>query len=286
MAGQRIKVELGPVQETLMIPLLGRARETEKANGLIQDPRAVEIVERLDYDFSKWKRSPGVVLTCLRTRMLDEFVEDFLRLHPDGTVVELGCGLNTRFERVDNGQAHWFELDLPDTIELRRRFFADTDRRRMLVASLLDTDWFDEVDSTGGPWCFVSEAVLIYLQEPDVRQLIGAIGARFSPAWLALDTTSHRMVRRQGRGGVMSHLSSESWFRWACDDPRVIETWSGDWRLVASRTFLDADEELLAHAPAPMRWARRLVQFLARRVVANYRFNLFERIPRSEDLEV
>jgi O-methyltransferase involved in polyketide biosynthesis len=286
MASQRIHVELGPVQETLMIPLLGRAQETEKANGLIQDPKAVEIVERLDYDFSKWKSSRGVALTCLRTRILDEYVEDFLRRHPGGTVVELGCGLNTRFERVDNGRAHWLELDLPDTIELRRRFFADTDRRRMLVGSLLDTDWFDEVESIGGPWCFISEAALIYLEEQEVRRLFGAIGSRFSSAWLALDTTSHRMVKRQGRGGVMSHFPSESRFRWACDDLRAIETWPGDWRLLASRTFLDADEQLLAHAPAPMRWARRLVPFLARRITSNYRFNLFEQIPRSESLEV
>jgi O-methyltransferase involved in polyketide biosynthesis len=48
--------------------------------------------------------------------------------------VELGTGLNTRFERVDNGTVHWIDLDLPDTIALRRRYFADTERRQMVGA--------------------------------------------------------------------------------------------------------------------------------------------------------
>ncbi|MEM7180576.1 MAG: hypothetical protein AAF518_06675 [Spirochaetota bacterium] len=52
-----MKVELGAVQETLLIPLLGRAMETKKANGILQDTKAVSIVEQLDYDFSKWQLS-------------------------------------------------------------------------------------------------------------------------------------------------------------------------------------------------------------------------------------
>ena len=58
--------------------------------------------------------------------------------------MELGTGLNTRFERVDNGSVHWIDLDLPDTIALRRRFFSDTERRRMIAASLLDEDWLTD----------------------------------------------------------------------------------------------------------------------------------------------
>ena len=156
-----IAVALGPVQETLLIPLLGRAAETQKANGLIQDDKAVEIVAALDYDFSKWQKSKTLAAATLRTRMVDQDVQAFLADHPTGTVVEIGCGLNTRFERLDNGQARWFDLDLPDSLALRRRFFQDEPRRIMLEASVLDTDWMETVAATGGPWCFISEAVII-----------------------------------------------------------------------------------------------------------------------------
>ncbi|MEO0409803.1 MAG: class I SAM-dependent methyltransferase, partial [Cyanobacteria bacterium P01_A01_bin.135] len=135
----KVAVDLGPVQETLLIPLLGRAVQTQKGNGLIQDPKAVEIVNALDYDFSKWEKSRSLTGATLRTRMYDQDVQAFLNEHPAGTVVEIGCGLNTRFERLDNGQVRWFDLDLPDTIALRRQFFQDGPRRTMLEASVLDT---------------------------------------------------------------------------------------------------------------------------------------------------
>ena len=86
----------------------------------------------------------GIVM---RTAILDAWVRAFLAGHPAGTVVEIGTGLNTRFERVDNGQAHWIDLDLPDVIELRRRFFADTGRHRMVAASVLDEAWLQDVDA-------------------------------------------------------------------------------------------------------------------------------------------
>ncbi|MEL6716449.1 MAG: class I SAM-dependent methyltransferase, partial [Planctomycetota bacterium] len=136
-----VPVVLGPTQETLLIPLLGRAEETRR-NGLIDDPIAVRIVDRLDYDFSKWDGAPSLRGATIRTRIYDAQVQRFLDAHPEGTVVEIGAGLNTRFERLDNGRAHWVELDLPDTMALRRQFFQDHERRTMVAASVLDTDWF------------------------------------------------------------------------------------------------------------------------------------------------
>jgi len=79
---QKIAVNLGSVQETLLIPLLGRAVETQKNNGLIQDRKAVEIVDALDYDFSKWKKSKSLEGATLRTKMFDQYVQSFLSDHP------------------------------------------------------------------------------------------------------------------------------------------------------------------------------------------------------------
>ena len=193
----KVTVDLGPVQETLLIPLLGRAVETQKGNGLIQDEKAVTIVESLDYDFSKWKKSKSLIGATVRTRMFDDDVRAFLVKHPTGTVVEIGCGLNTRFERLDKGQAQWFDLDLPDSLALRRQFFQDQPRRTMLEASVLETDWMETVAATGGPWCFISEAVMIYLEPAQARQAITQIAHHFPGAWLLTDTTSQKMVDGQ-----------------------------------------------------------------------------------------
>lgn len=269
-----IKPELGPVQETLLIPLLARARETEKRRGLLRDPRAVELVRRLDYDFGKWEGGRSLQGAMLRARMFDRYVEDFLAEHPRGTVVEIGCGLDTRFDRVDNGRLRWFDLDLPDAIALRRRFFDDEPRRTMVAASVLDTGWMDQVEATGGPWMFVAEAVLVYLDAPDARRAVVNIAGRFPGARIAFDTTGARMVDTQDRHDAMRHLPRESWFRWKCDEPREIERWGANLRLAAWKTFLDADHDLLERLPLMLRLTARFAPFLLRSWASGYRLNL------------
>lgn len=104
-----------------------------------------------------------------RSSIFDDWTARLLREHPDGTVVKLGTGLNTRFDRLDNGRVHWFDLDLPDATALRRQFFGDSERRKMLAGSVVDTDWFDTVSASPTPYLLLSEAVLIYLNDDDVR---------------------------------------------------------------------------------------------------------------------
>ena len=270
----KVAVDLGPVQETLLIPLLGRAVQTQKGNGLIQDAKAVQIVESLDYDFSKWQKSQSLAAATLRTRMFDQDVQAFLTEHPTGTVVEIGCGLNTRFERLDNGQARWFDLDLPDSLALRRQFFQDGPRRTMLEASVLDIDWMESVAATGGPWCFISEAVIIYLEAAQARQAITQIADRFPGAWFLTDTTAQKMVDSQSTHDAMRHMSQASWFRWACDDPQEIENW-GNLQLVRSRTFLDADAELMKQLPWQTSFLVRWTPWLIRSRLDGYRLNRF-----------
>lgn len=273
----KISVQLGSVQETLLIPLLGRAVETQKNSGLIQDKRAVEIINCLDYDFSKWRNaSKSLTGSVIRTRMFDADVADFLKAFPAGTVIEIGCGLNTRFERLDNGIARWFDLDLPDTIGLRRLFFEDSHRRTMIAASVLDPEWMEAVAATGGPWCFISEAAIIYLEAAAAKQAITQISARFVGAWFLIDTTAAAMVRSQATHDAMRHLPQQSWFRWICDDPHEIENWGIGMKLERSRTFLDAEPDLLRHAPWPVGWLARFAPWLIRdKLAAGYRLNKF-----------
>lgn len=117
----RLKVRLDAVQETLLIPLYGRAVETRRRHPLLRDPRAVQIVARVDYDFTGLSSDQSLAGAVLRTSSYDAWARRFLAAHPAGTVVEIGTGLNTRFDRLDNGTARWFDLDLPEVIELRRR---------------------------------------------------------------------------------------------------------------------------------------------------------------------
>ena len=215
-----VKVELGAVQQTLFIPLAARAREARRKRPVVRDPKAAEILASVDFDTEKYGRDWGGGVTVLRTAIFDCLVSDFLNEHPAGTVVELGTGLNTRFDRVDNGQVHWIDLDLPDTIELRRRFFADTGRRRMVAASVLDRDWLTIVQASPAPYFFSAEGVLAYLaQAPEV---IAGIAGRFPGALIAVDTYSQRMLEQQHKLAAKKGMDAR--WAWSCDDPRTLES--------------------------------------------------------------
>lgn len=217
-------VQLGPVQETLLIPLFARADETRKSQPIIRDPKAVEIVDALDFDFRQFKQSQRTLLgCCLRGLQFDDWCRSFLTDHPTGTVVELGAGLNTRFERVDNGQCRWFDLDLPDSMELRQRFFAETERRRFLSASVSDLSWMAEVAATGGPWLFIAEAVLVYLPEAEVRRTIAQIADHFPGSSLAFDTIHTRMKEAEAKDKAFQN--AQPLFDWAIDDIEQLTQW-------------------------------------------------------------
>src|SRR5512136_32882 len=141
---------LSGVAETLLITLYIRAMESQRPDALIKDERAEALVRQLDQeslrktlaltdDFTR-------ALMILKSREFDRFAQDFLRRHPDAVVVHIGCGLDTRFERVDNGRAEWYDLDLPDVIELRRKLVGgEGARHHFLACSVFDNAWLEAV---------------------------------------------------------------------------------------------------------------------------------------------
>jgi O-methyltransferase involved in polyketide biosynthesis len=266
----KIAPELGQVQETLLIPLYARARDAARRNPVLHDERAAQLVDGLDYDFTRFG-GPSLSGCVLRSAILDGWVRGFLARNPAGTVVELGTGLNTRFDRLDNGTIRWFDLDLPDTIALRRRFFADRPRCTMLAGSVLNTDWFDTVAAAPGPYLFVSEAVFVYLAGRQVRTVLSQLAQRFDGSLIAFDTTGAVMLRNQHRNGSMHAVSAR--MQWACEDPHEIEQWGP--KLLQTRTFATPQPEVADTWPARYRYGMPLLARLVPAVVNSYRFNLF-----------
>ena len=269
----RQSIQLGQVQESLLVPLYGRALDSLKKRPILNDPKAVEMVQSIDWDFQRFNQWRRIVGCTLRTAMFDEWVKDFLGRHPEGTVVEIGAGLNTRFERLDNGAVHWFDLDLPDTVELRRKFFTDSARRVTLAASVVDPGWMAAVRESPGPYCFVAEAVFIYLTEPEVKAALAQIAANFPRLSITFDTVTLQAINHENKDHARRKLGAR--FTWACEDPREIERWNIGLRLVESRTPVDVPDSLRPRLSLPMRAAFRVFAKLFPKLTKAYQLNLF-----------
>jgi len=272
-------IQLGTVQETLLVPLYLRALESRRKRPILDDPKAIEMVGAIDWDFQRFGQRWRGISCCLRSAMFDAWVADFLRDHPDGTVVEIGCGLNTRFERLDNGRVNWFDLDLPDVVELRRRFFTDTERRTTLAASALEPEWIETVRRSPGPYFFVAETVFIYLEERQVKAALSQITHNFPDAGIAFDTASRKAVDNGNKDFVRRKMAVR--FTWACQDPREIERWSIGLRLVESRTLVDVPEPLQPRLSVALRATFRVFRRLVPKLLKAYQLNLFAGQPEG-----
>lgn len=193
--GERVPVELSGVPETLLWTLYYRASEARRPDGVLHDPLAVELLDRIDFPFEQRFGRPGSILTQvqgLRVRCFDREVTRFLAEHPDGTVVALGEGLETQFWRVDNGRVRWLTVDLPEVTALRSRLLPDPpgSRVRTHAGSATDLGWMDEVDATGGV-LVVAQGLFMYLAPPQVRRLIAACADRFPVGGLVFDAVPH-----------------------------------------------------------------------------------------------
>jgi O-methyltransferase involved in polyketide biosynthesis len=257
------RVQLTAIEETLFIPLTARAEETAKKRPLLRDPKAVEMVASIDFGGTKYGKLTGRSAIVPRTAVFDFWVRAFLADSPAGTVVDVGTGLNTRFERLDNGAVHWADMDLPETIELRQRFFADTDRRRMVASSVMDEAWLPAVRETPGPYFFVIEGLLVYLADDEAELALTRIADQFPGAFVAMDSYPRRTIDWLRR--MTAKRSVPTLVRWGVDDPRSLERLG--LRVLESATVTRPPPALLAQWPIEYRIILPVLDPIASRVL-------------------
>jgi len=224
----KISINLGDVQKTLFLPLWGRAVETRKSHPLLVDETAAGIIEQVEYDFSPMAQNLDELTRIAwieRSLICDRVIRNFLTKYPQGTIVNIGCGLDTTFERVDNGSLRWYDLDLPDVIELRSRFICENERRRFIASSFLEKEWLDRLEIAGNV-LFISAGVFYYFKEAEVRGFIVQLIDAFPGSELLFDICSSLGMRVANKKVVESSgLDERSYLTWGVDHKREICSW-------------------------------------------------------------
>jgi len=256
---------LSGVAETLLITLYVRALESQRPDALIKDEKAVALVKQLGSDFSRFEHigmdEDDKVTIILRNREFDRYVQDFLARNPEAVVVHIGCGLDSRFERVDNGRVEWYDLDLPDVIELRRKFIGgEGERHHFLACSAFDSVWLNTVSlHHQRPFLFLAEGVLMYFEEAQVKSLVLTLRDRFPGAELVFDAFSPYLVRANNIRFRISRTKISARYHWGLGRGQDLEKWGDGIRLLDEWSYFDRPEPRLDH----IRWVRH-IPFLAR----------------------
>ncbi len=191
-----LNINLPSVAETALATLWSRGLESMSRTPILDDAKAVKIMERLRpclKQGSELARSlardevePSMqTYVALRSRRMDGYARDHLNRHPNGMVVNLGCGLDTRRWRLDSENV--LDLDLPEMIGLRRQLLGD----QSVGADVLEHSWLETVRHlANGPILFLAEGLFMYLPKPALEQLVRKLAWNFPGGELAAEVFS------------------------------------------------------------------------------------------------
>lgn len=193
----KIKPTLTGSAETMLQSFYARADYSLGKHPVYYDAKAVELVKKIDYDFSKAKKdqamNKGVIA---RTLVFDELVKAFISENPDCTIVNIASGLDTRFYRMDNGRITWHNLDLPETIALRDEIFEESGRVSSIPVSVLDESWPSYVKQRG-MMLFIIEGLSMYLTKEENEKMLKIIHDHFDNAYVMLECLAKKWVNKE-----------------------------------------------------------------------------------------
>lgn len=193
LSGKKISAE--GIPEVMLQALRGRAKESERARHFLYDEKAIEVVNALDYDFSGIEQYAVIGRGAIaKAILLDELVENYIRQNPNAAIVDIACGIDTRFYRVDNGQITWYNMDLPQTIAARRQLLGSHERIFDIEKSVLDESWADYIEKDV-PVLFLVEGFAMYSNKQDVQKIFKIIRTNFKQADVFMEITSPKVVK-------------------------------------------------------------------------------------------
>lgn len=228
MMSEKLKINLGNVQKTLLLPLWGRAVETQKNEPLLVDQTAVEIIDKIDYDFSAITRNLSEISQLgwiWRSLSFDKIIKDFIEKHPKATIVNIGCGLDTTFERIDNGTIEWLDLDLPDVIAMRKQFIRESVRRKFIAESFLDDEWLNLLKNKEDI-LFIAAGVLYYFEEQQIRGFLDKLADAFPKCEITFDATSPIGVKMANKMVIKSSgMDEKSFLKWGLKSAKDLLQW-------------------------------------------------------------
>ncbi|MEM6261533.1 MAG: class I SAM-dependent methyltransferase [Bacteroidota bacterium] len=233
------------IGETLLIPLYMKYLEAQCLDPILYDKSAVELVGKINYDFSKFNTAVNsAVGVAIRARYFDKLLVSFIENNPMPIIVIVGCGLDSRYERIGSkaDAAIFYQLDIPEVMHIRDQLIPSHENETYLSASMLDTFWMDKLGSKHpcGQFLFIIEGVLMYFEEEEVRTVFQHLAQRFPKGELLFDIVGEWMRDHSHLHDTVKFMNAG--FKSGTDDCHKMECWADNLEFVSSRFYTDFEE--------------------------------------------
>jgi methyltransferase (TIGR00027 family) len=237
---ERLRVDLSGAPQTMLATLYAKALDADFKEPILGDRFAKRIVERIDYDWKKTtinaRRAPSVTS---RTAHFDAWTDQFLSAHSHAVVLHVGCGLDSRFFRLQPGPGvEWYDVDYPEVAALRTQLYPVAEHCHVVAASVTDPGWLAGI-AADRPTLMIGEGLTMYLTEQDGTALLRRIVERFPRGELQFDAFNWLGIKAQVLNTVVRR--SGSTLRWAINGPDDILAAVPGVRLVAWQRWFESD---------------------------------------------
>jgi O-methyltransferase involved in polyketide biosynthesis len=151
-------------------------------------------------------------------------------------VVNIGAGLDTTFQRVDEGTVLWINIDLPDVVALRQKLIPDSEREMTIAKSVFDFTWIDDISrwTKGRSILFMAAGVLCYFEAQEVEILFRKLAETYpsshvifdSMSWFTAWGSNREIMKKSGMDSstlIKWHLKRASGLRKWVDTIKVVE---------------------------------------------------------------
>ncbi len=246
---------LGDVSKTAIATLRCRAIESAKQRPLLRDPMAEYCANQLSELMSGEERrllfarklSPVLVnYIVLRARKYDAIANEFIINNPSGLVLNLGCGFDTRYWRIDRRDCEYVELDLPEVVALKREVFAERLDYQMIGTSVLDPAWMDTGNPDGKRRCLLlAEGLFMYLPKERVISLFRTISERFRDSRMALEVATEQYTKGIWKKVTVVKMRSQlgydagSSYQFGVRNARDLESFGPGLRVIEEWSYVD-----------------------------------------------
>jgi methyltransferase (TIGR00027 family) len=257
-------IEISDVSATLLLTLFCHALESQSPNPILTDPNAEDLMKKLNPELAKSKNilyrrlAQGkinknlIVHISLRAKKYDDYVRNFLKQSPDGVVVNIGCGLDTRFWRIDNGRVNFYDLDLPEVIGIKKKLCEESKRYHMISSSVLDHAWMSGIlEHNTGPFLFLAEGVFMYLNQEDVKALVLKLQKQFPGSELVCEVVNDRWLKKSMKVYLnfkmrrQLYLGKDATFKSGLKNSEEMENWGNGIKFVDEWSYFDSHDKKL-----------------------------------------
>lgn len=181
-------INLSSTASTLLITLYARAAMS-KNNMILKDEKAEQIIDVAGYDQRKLKVSKKLqALLTIRAYLIDEYTRTFIEKHNGNcTIIQLGCGLDSRYIRINDSRIKWYDLDFYGTIEMRKKYYKNSFNYKMIASNVCNFSWLDSIESKDQPTLIIGEGLFMYLTKEENKLVLNKLASTFPRCELIMD---------------------------------------------------------------------------------------------------